>query len=84
MVSDVDRKKAYEVSFEQAMKSYLMSVDRTYLAIILEIRNPQDMFEALDHKYSANNAACLHQLLRDCQAISMQKKVPGRENMKSY
>lgn len=45
MVSDVDRKKAYEVSFKQAMKNYLMSVDRTYLAIILEIRNPQDMFE---------------------------------------
>lgn len=78
MVS-VDRKEAYEVLLKQAMNNYLMSVDKAYLAIILELCNPQDMFEALDYKYSATNAACLHQLLRDCQAISMQKKVPGME-----
>ena len=66
-------KETYEVGFEQAKKKCFMSVDKPHLATILELSDPRDMFDALDRKYSASNAARLRQLLRDCQAISIQK-----------
>ena len=52
-----------------------MSVDKSHLATILELSTLEEMFEALDKKYSATNAVCFHQLLCDYQAISIQKNV---------
>ncbi len=49
-----------------------MSVDQTNLETIFELFHPKDMFDALDRKYSASNAARLRHLLRDCQAVSTQ------------
>ena len=71
----LEKKEDYEVGFEQAKKKCFMSVDKSHLATILELSNPKEMFEALDKKYSATNAARLRPLLRDCQAISTQKNV---------
>ena len=63
------------MGFEQAKKKCFMSVDKSYLATILELSSPKEMFEALDKEYFATHTARLRQLLRDCQAISTQKKV---------
>lgn len=71
----LDKKETYEVGFEQAKKKCFMSVDKSHLATILELSSPEEMFEALDKKYSATNSARLRQLLRNCQAISTQKNV---------
>lgn len=71
----LDKKETYEVGFEQAKKKCFMSVDKSHLATILELSSPEEMFKALDKKYSATNSARLRQLLRDCQAISTQKNV---------
>lgn len=76
-------KETYEVDFEPAKKKYFMSVDKPHLATVLELSNPRDMFDALDRKYSASNAARLRQLLRDCQAISTPKNVGVMEKYKS-
>ena len=76
-------KETYEVGFEQAKKKCFMSVDKTHLATILELSDPKDMFDALDQKYSASNAARLRQLLRDCQAVSTQKNVGVMEKYES-
>ena len=75
----LDRKEAYEVGSEQAKKKCFMSVDKFHLATILELSTSKEMFEALDKKYSATNAARLRQLLRDCQAISTKKNVAVME-----
>lgn len=64
-------KETYEIGFEQGKKEYFMSVDKTRFATILELSDPRDMFDTLDQKYSASNAACLRQL----QAVSTQKNV---------
>ncbi len=71
----LDKKETYEVGFEQAKKKCFMSVNKSHLATILELSSPKEMFEALDKKYSATNAARLRQLLCDRQAISTQKKI---------
>lgn len=71
----LDKKETYEVGFEQAKEKCFMSVDKSHLATILELSSPEEMFEALDKKYSATNSARLRQLLRNCQAISTQKNV---------
>ena len=76
----LDKKEAYEVGFEQAKKKCFMSVDKSHLATILELSTSEEMFEALDKKYSATNAARLRQLLRNCQAISTQKNVECRSD----
>ena len=60
-----------------------MSVDKTHLATILELFDLKDMFNTLDQKYSALNAARLCQLLRNCQAVSTQKNVKVIEKYKS-
>ncbi len=52
-----------------------MSIDKAHIATILELSTPKEMFNALDHNYSARIAACLRQLLHDCQATSKQKNV---------
>ena len=75
----LDNKETYEVGLEQAEKNYFMNVDMAHLATILELSTPKEMFNALDKKYSATNAARLLQLLCDCQAISTQKDVPVME-----
>ena len=60
-----------------------MSMDKTHLATILELSDPRDMFDTFDQKYSASNVARLHQLLRDCQAVSTQKNVGVMEKYES-
>ena len=55
----LEEKETYEVGFEQAKKNCFMSVDKTYLATILELSDLKDMFDALDQKYSISNAAHL-------------------------
>lgn len=62
----LDKKKTYDVGFEQSKKNCFMSVDKSYLAIILELFSPEEMFETFDKKYSVINSAYLHQLLRNC------------------
>ena len=79
----LDKKETYEVGFEQAKKKCFMSVDKSHLATILELSSPKEMFEALDKKYSASNAARLRQLLCDCQAVSTQKNVGVMEKYES-
>ena len=79
----LDKKETYEVGFEQTRKKCFMSVDKAHLAAILELSTPREMFNALDKKYSATNAARLRQLLCDCQAISTQKNVPVMEKYES-
>ncbi len=78
-----DKKETYEGGFEQAKKKCFMSVDKAHLATILELSTPNEMFNALDKKYSATNAARLRQLLRNCQANSTQKKVLVMEKYES-
>lgn len=43
-----------------------MSIDKSHLTIILELSSSEEIFEALDKKYSTTNSARLFQLLRDC------------------
>lgn len=70
------------MGFEQAKKKCFMSVEKARLATILELSTPKEMFNALG-KYSATNTAHLHHLLRDCQAISIQKNVWVMEKYES-
>ncbi len=79
----MEEKETYEVGFEQAKKKCFLSVEKTLLATILELSDPKDMFDALDQKYSASNAARLRQLLCDCQAVSTQKNVEMMEKYES-
>ena len=67
------------MGFEQAKKKSFISVDKAHLATILELFTPNEVFNALDKKYSTTNAARLCQLFRDCQAVSTQKNVPFME-----
>lgn len=53
-----------------------MSVDKTHLATILELSDPGNMFDTLDRKYSASNAARLPRL-------STQKNVGVMEKYES-
>ena len=71
------------MGFEQAKKKCFIGLDKAHLATILELSTPKEMFNALDKKYSATNAARLRQLLRDCQAISTQKNVPVMKKFES-
>lgn len=59
-----------------------MSVDKYHLATILEPVISEEMFEALDKKYSTTNFTCLCQLFCDCQAINTQKNVVVLEKYK--
>lgn len=68
-----DKKKTYEIGFEQAKKKYFISVNKFYLATILKLSSSEEMFKALNKKYFAINAIYLHQLLCNCQAISTKK-----------
>ena len=79
----LDRKDVYEVGYEQAKKKCFMSADKFHLATILELSISKEMYEALDKKYSAINAARLRQLLCDCQAISTKKNVAVMEKYKT-
>ncbi len=67
------------MGFEQAKKKCFISVDKAHLATILELFTPKEVFNALDKKYSTTNAARLRQLLRDCQAFSIQQNIPFME-----
>ncbi len=69
--------------FQQAKKKFFMSVDKVHLATILELSTPKEMFNAIDKKYLATNAARICQLFCDCQAISKQKNVSVMEKYKS-
>lgn len=79
----LDKKEAYEVGFEQTKKKCFMSINKSHLATILELSSPKEIFEALDKKYSATNSICLHQLFRNCPAISTQKNVVVVEKYKA-
>lgn len=81
--TSLDKKKTYEIGFEQAKKKCFISVDKSHIAIILELSSPEKIFEAFDKKYSATNTACLRQLLRDYQAIRTQKNVAVVEKYKA-
>lgn len=56
-------------------KKCFMSIDKSYLATILELFSPEEIFEGHDKKYSTTNFACLHQLFCNCQVINTQKNV---------
>ncbi len=66
----LDKKETYEVRFKEVKEICFMSIDKAHIATILELSTPKKMFNALDHNYSARIAACLRQLLHDCQATS--------------
>lgn len=63
--------------------NYFMRMDKTYLATILELFDPNNIFDILDWKYSVFNSAHLCQLFCKCQVVSIQKNVRVIEKYKS-
>lgn len=57
----LDKKKAYKMGFEHAKKKYFISINKFYLAIILELSTLKKVFKALNKKYFTINTTCLHQ-----------------------
>ena len=68
----LDKKEAYEVGFEQAKKECFMSVNKSHLATILELSTSEEMFEALDKKYSAT---------KRCSSPSTSSRLSTQKNV---